>query len=142
MRIDHVATPQHVHTHSCQHVSIGGLDNLQAFFLAAQAVSKVSVSRGEVFLQGSQPALGQKPQHSKLQSVGPSLAQHVTDVQLSARLAMLCLMHQLTALLTNKHAAAGGHHHDQAQHKTAAGSKTVCFLAQFSKDCYHYTAAL
>ena len=101
-----------------------------------------SLSHVRVVLQGSQlqqqPALGQNTRQKKLQSLGPNLA----SVQLSARVAMVCLMHQLTALLKEKHAAEGDCHQELAQHRTAAGS---CFSASWPKgamkSCF-YTAAL
>ena len=146
MRIDHVSN-----TSACAftllwasaHMPHSIVLTICRLVTAAQAVLKFAVSRGTNALQASQlhqqPALGQNLQHTKLQSLGPNLAQHVTSGQLSARVAMVCLMYQLTALLTNKHAAAHDHHQEQAQNRTAAGSNTV---AKGATKCCHYTAAL
>lgn len=111
----------------CTNVSSGGFDSVPGFPLQHKLLSKVPISSKRVVLQGSQlheqPALGQSSQRTKLQSLEPNLAQHVGVVQLSARVAVVCLMHQLTALLTEKHAAVGSCHGEVAQHRTAAGTK-------------------
>lgn len=94
-------------------------------------------------LQGSQlhqqadSSQSPHPLHTKLQSGEPELAQHATSVQQSARVAMVCLMHQLAALLTSKDAALGSQQQEEAQHNTAAGSVTnpSCWLTGATKPC-------
>ena len=80
-------------------------------------------------LQGSrlqlQPALGQPTQLPNLHSLDLDVSQHAISVQLPARVAMVCLMHQL---VTHKAAPVGELDQDSAQHVAAAGSRTTPFL--------------
>lgn len=67
--------------------------------------------------------------HTELRSGEHNLAQHAPGVQQSARVAMVCLMHQLAVPLTSKDAAVGSQQQQEvAQHNLAAGSETVTLV--------------
>ena len=112
----------------------GGIHTLQAVPLLHQLYgdSRLQVDF-QFLLQGSQhhqqADLSQNTVNTKFHSDGPDLAQHGPSVQQSARVAMVCLMHQLAVPLTSKDAAVSSQQQQvAAQHNAAAGSRYTVYF--------------
>ena len=113
------------------HGAFGDVHTLQAFPLLHQLYGGFQLQVDGPVLQGSplnqQADLSQNTGQTGLHSAGPDLAQqHAAGFQQSARVAMVCLMHQLAVPLTSKDVSVGSQQQQMAaQHDAAAGSNTV-----------------
>lgn len=115
------------------HDAFGGIHTWQAFPLLHQLYGDFQLQVDGPLLQGSplnqQADLSQNTGQTGLHSDGPNLAQQHATLQQSARVAMVCLMHQLAVPLTSKDATVGSQQQQvAAQHDVAAGNITRLLL--------------